>query len=59
MQRVIYQGVIGTVLSKGKTDWMIAFPYGVRWIQTKNLNPTWDKVPPLLKRHDRVLNQSA
>jgi hypothetical protein len=54
MQRVIYQGVIGTVLSKGKTDWMVAFPYGVRWIQTKNLTPTWDKVPPLLKREDRV-----
>jgi hypothetical protein len=59
MQRVIYEGVLGTVLSKGKTDWMVAFPYGVRWIQCKNLTPTWDKVPPLLKSHDRVLNQPA
>lgn len=54
MERVIYQGVIGTVLSKGRTDWMVAFPYGVRWIESKILAPTWDKVPPLLKRENRV-----
>ena len=54
MEKVIYQGVIGTVLAKGRTDWMVAFPSGVRWIDSKILTPT--KVPPLLERENRVSN---
>lgn len=40
MKRVIYKGVIGNVLSEGRFERMVVFPYGVRWIPKTESVPT-------------------
>jgi hypothetical protein len=40
MKRVIYKGVIGNVLSEGRFERMVVFPYGVRWIPKDESVPT-------------------
>ena len=42
MKRVIYKGVIGNVLSEGRFERMVVFPYGVRWVPKTEAVPTWD-----------------
>jgi hypothetical protein len=49
MKRVIYKGVVGNVLSEGRFEQMVVFPYGVRWIPKQDATPTWDKAPRFLK----------
>ena len=43
-KQVIYRGVIGTVLSEGRTCCMVAFFYGVRFVEKSELRETWSRI---------------
>lgn len=51
-KRVIHQGVIGTVLSEGRSCYMVAFPYGIRFVNKTHLRETWSAPQSIRKRRE-------
>lgn len=54
MKRVIYKGVIGTVLSEGRSCYMVALPYGVKFVDKSQTNETHPAPASIRKRKPRL-----
>ena len=53
MKRIIYRGVIGTVLAEGRNCYFIRFPYGCKFINKIDVAPMWGHETKKAKKPDR------
>ena len=55
MKRIIHGNVIGTVLAEGRHCYFIRFPWGCRFLDKKEVIPTWERETKAAKT-DRFKN---
>ena len=55
MKRIIHKGVIGTVLSEGRTCYMVWFPYGIKFVDKDQTEVTHPIPNSIRKRRPRLV----